>query len=145
MRVVIQRVKDALIVVDQKEIAKINTGIVCLLGIHKADNELKGAELAKKIANLRIFEDEQGKMNKSLMQINGEILVVSQFTLYADCTGGNRPSFTDAMEAKSAENLYQRFVKELQSLGVKTQTGVFGAKMEVKLNNYGPVTIVLEA
>lgn len=153
MRVVIQRVKDASIAVDQtrfdsarrEEITKINTGIVCLLGIHKSDNELNCGELAKKIVNLRIFEDEQGKMNKSLMQINGEILVVSQFTLYADCTGGNRPSFTDAMEAKSAENLYQRFVKELQSLGVKTQTGVFGAKMEVKLNNYGPVTIILEA
>jgi D-tyrosyl-tRNA(Tyr) deacylase len=145
MRLVIQRVKDALIIVDQKEIAKINTGVVCLLGIHKADNELNCTELAKKVVNLRIFEDEQGKMNKSIVQINGEILVVSQFTLYADCTDGHRPSFTDAMEAKSAENLYQRFVKELHSLGVKIQTGLFGAKMEVKLNNYGPVTIILEA
>lgn len=144
MRVVLQRVKDACVIVAGEEIAKISNGIFCLLGIHKSDNELKCAELAKKIVNLRIFEDEQGKMNKSLLQISGEILVVSQFTLYADCASGHRPSFADAMEAKTAENLYQRFIKELQYLGLKTQAGVFGAKMGVNLTNYGPVTIILE-
>lgn len=142
---VLQRVRDALVIVDEKEVAKIGRGFVCLLGIHKDDNESKCAELAKKISTLRIFEDEQGKMNLSIMQTHGEILVVSQFTLYADAAGGNRPSFTNAMESKSAEILYERFVSELRYLGCKTQTGVFGAKMEVKLNNHGPVTIIMEA
>jgi D-tyrosyl-tRNA(Tyr) deacylase len=145
MRVVLQRVKNASVIIDDKEVAKINSGLVCLVGIHKDDHELKCAELAKKISNLRIFEDGDGKMNLSVMQINGEILVVSQFTLYADSTGGNRPSFTQAMDAKSAQVLYERFTSELRYLGCKTQTGVFGAKMDVKLDNYGPVTIILEA
>jgi len=145
MKVVLQRVKDASVIVDGKEVAQINYGLLCLLGVHKEDNELKCGELAKKISNLRIFEDEQGKMNLSLMQTKGEILVVSQFTLYGDASGGNRPSFTEAMDWKSAQGLYERFVQELRYLGCKTQTGVFGAKMDIKLTNNGPVTIVLEA
>ncbi len=144
MRALLQRVKTASVVVDDKEVAKINSGLVCFLGIHKLDNELKCSELAKKICNLRIFEDEQGKMNLSLMQIKGEILVVSQFTLYADCSSGNRPSFTEAMSWDSARQLYERFIAELQYLGCKTKSGIFGAKMNVLLNNYGPVTIILE-
>jgi len=145
MKTVLQRVRNASVIIDNNEIAKIGSGFLCLLGIHKDDNELKCAELAKKISNLRIFEDEQGKMNLSIMQTKGEILVVSQFTLYADCASGNRPSFTEAMGAKLAQTLYERFVTELRYLGCKTETGVFGAKMDVKLDNYGPVTIILEA
>jgi D-tyrosyl-tRNA(Tyr) deacylase len=145
VKVVLQRVKNASVIIDNKEVAKISQGLVCLVGIHKNDNELKCGELAKKICNLRIFEDGNGKMNLSILQVNGEILAVSQFTLYADCTGGNRPSFTEAMEPKTAQVLYERFVSELRFLGCKTQTGVFGAKMNVQLINDGPVTIILEA
>jgi len=145
MKLVLQRVKNACVIVDKKEVAKINQGLVCLLGVHKNDNELKCAEMAKKMYNLRIFEDTNGKMNQSISQGSGEVLVVSQFTLYADCSGGNRPSFTEAMEPKQAQNLYERFVSELRYLGCKTQTGVFGAKMDVQLSNDGPVTIILEA
>lgn len=145
MRLVLQRVKNACVIIDNKEVAKINQGLLCLLGIHKADNEIKCSELAKKVSNLRIFEDANGKMNLSISQIQGELLVVSQFTLYADCSTGNRPSFTDAMEPKQAQVLYERFVSELRYAGCKTQTGVFGAKMNVQLNNDGPVTIILEA
>ncbi len=144
MRTVLQRVKYASVVVDDKEISQIKDGLLCLIGIHKNDNELKCAELAKKIVNLRIFEDEQGKMNRSLLQTHGEVLVVSQFTLYANCGDGNRPSFTEAMEAKTAESLYERFIQELRYLGCPVKTGVFGAKMDVKLDNYGPVTIILD-
>lgn len=145
MRTVLQRVKHASVVVDDKEISQIQQGLLCLIGIGKNDNELKCVELAKKIVNLRIFEDDKGKMNLSLEQIRGEILVVSQFTLYADCEEGNRPSFTNAMDAKTAESLYERFVQELRCLGCPVKTGVFGAKMDIKLDNYGPVTIILEA
>lgn len=144
MRAVLQRVTNASVSVDNKEVSAIKQGLLCLFGVHKDDNELKCAEMAKKVSNLRIFEDENGKMNLSLSQINGEILVVSQFTLYADCSLGNRPSFTNAMEPKQAQNLYERFIKELQYLGCKTKSGIFGAKMDVRLNNYGPVTIILE-
>jgi D-tyrosyl-tRNA(Tyr) deacylase len=145
MRLVLQRVKNACVIIDNREVAKINQGLLCLLGVHKTDNELKCAELAKKLYNLRIFEDANGKMNLSISQVSGEALVVSQFTLYADSSGGNRPSFTEAMEPKQAQNLYERFVSELRYLGCKTQTGVFGAKMDVQLSNDGPVTIILEA
>lgn len=144
MRALLQRVECASVKVDNKEVAKIDNGLVCFLGIHKSDNELKCAELAKKISNLRIFEDDQGKMNLSLMQIQAAVLVISQFTLYADCSSGNRPSFTEAMNWESAKKLYERFIAELQYLGCKTKSGVFGAKMNVLLNNYGPVTIMLE-
>lgn len=145
MRTVLQRVTSASVIVDNQEVSAIKHGILCLLGIHKDDNEFKCAELARKISNLRIFEDEQGKMNLSLLQVNGEILVVSQFTLYADCAGGNRPSFTNAMEPKRAQNLYERFIQEFQYLGCKIKSGIFGAKMDVRINNYGPVTIILDA
>ena len=139
-----QRVKSASVSIGDNEVASIKQGLLCFLGVHKDDNELKCAELAKKVSNLRIFEDGNGKMNLSLLQINSEILVVSQFTLYADCAGGNRPSFTDAMEPKQAQMLYERFINELRYFGCKTKAGVFGAKMEVRLNNDGPVTIILE-
>ncbi len=145
MRLVLQRVKNASVIIDNKPVAKINQGLLCFLGIHKNDNELKCSELAKKMYNLRIFEDDKGKMNLSISQVSGEALVVSQFTLYADCSGGNRPSFTEAMEPKQAQALYERFVNELRYLGCKTQTGAFGAKMDVQLSNDGPVTIILEA
>jgi D-tyrosyl-tRNA(Tyr) deacylase len=143
MKVVLQRVKGASVIIDDKEVAKINQGLLCFVGVHKNDNELKCAELAKKVCNLRIFEDGNGKMNLSVLQTNGEALVVSQFTLYADCAAGNRPSFSEAMEPKAAQALYERFVNELRYLGCKTQTGVFGAKMDVRLSNDGPVTIIL--
>lgn len=144
MKVVLQRVKGASVIVGGKEVAKINLGLLCFVGVHKNDNELKCAELARKVSNLRIFEDGNSKMNLSVLQANGEILVVSQFTLYADCAGGNRPSFSEAMEPKQAQLLYERFISELRYLGCKTQPGVFGAKMDIRLNNDGPVTIILE-
>jgi len=144
MKTVLQKVSSASVSVDNRQVSTINQGLLCLLGVHKDDNELKCAEMAKKINNLRIFEDKNGKMNLSINQINGEILVVSQFTLYANCAGGNRPSFTNAMEPVRAKSLYERFMSELQSLGVKTKAGIFGAKMNVNLVNNGPVTIILD-
>lgn len=145
MKVVLQRVKNASVIIDKKEVAKIHIGLLCFLAIHKNDTELKCTELARKISNLRIFEDGAGKMNLSVLQVNGELLVVSQFTLYADSAGGNRPSFSEAMEPKQAQALYERFINELRYIGCKTQSGIFGAKMDIQLNNDGPITIILEA
>lgn len=145
MRTVLQRVKNASVLVEGNEIAKINTGFLCFLGVHKDDQVEQCRELANKIAHLRVFEDNNGKMNLSIIQTKGEILVVSQFTLYADCEGGNRPSFSKAMEAQTAEQLYKQFVQALRDIGIPTQTGKFGAKMDVTLTNDGPVTIILEA
>ena len=144
MKVVIQRVKHAQVEVDKKIVGKINEGFLILLGISPNDTRKKADALVKKISNLRIFGDENGKMNLSIKDINGELLVISQFTLYADCSGGNRPSFINAAKPDFANELYEYFVKKCKEIIPIVETGVFGAHMEVSLLNNGPVTIELE-
>ena len=125
-------------------VSGIGKGFLLLVGIGPADDEALLIKAAHKVAGLRIFEDEAGKMNLDLKQIGGEILAVSQFTLYADCGKGHRPSFAAAAEPGKAEALFDRFVENLRELGFKVETGVFGRRMEVELVNWGPVTIILE-
>jgi D-tyrosyl-tRNA(Tyr) deacylase len=144
MRAVIQRVNYGQVNVDGQVVAKIGKGLVILLGIGPEDDAAKTAVLAKKIAQLRIFEDEQEKMNLSLLDIKGDAIVVSQFTLYADTRRGNRPSFTDAAKPDLASPLVDQFIEEMKKLGIPTQSGVFGAYMKVALENDGPVTICIE-
>lgn len=146
MKAVIQRVKYATVKVDNKIIGECKQGFMILLGVIDGDTENDADKLIKKIPVLRIFEDENGKMNKSLLDIDGEILVVSQFTLAADCSHGRRPSFTASAPPDIANELYEYFVGELKIAGVKSvQTGEFGADMAVELLNDGPVTIVLDS
>ena len=145
MRAVLQRVNFGQVRVDGQTIASIKQGLVILLGVGPDDNAMKTAALAKKIAQLRIFEDDQGKMNLSLLDVGGEAIVVSQFTLYADTRKGNRPSFVNAAPPSLARPVVDKFIQELQQLGVPTQSGEFGAHMLVGLENDGPVTILLEA
>ena len=144
MRVLIQRVSKASVTVDDKVISQIGKGLIVLLGVGHADGEQQVAFLAEKIANLRIFEDEQGKTNLSILDVKGEALVVSQFTLYADTRKGRRPSFIDAALPEAAEPLVNQFAELLRARGVPTQTGQFGAHMLVEIHNDGPVTIWLE-
>lgn len=143
MKVLIQRVTQAQIKVKKKIVGQIGPGFLVFLGIGQKDNAEKIPWLAKKVAQLRIMSDKQGKMNKSLADVKGEILVVSQFTLYADCSQGNRPSFVKAAAPK-AEELYNLFIKELKSYGLPIKSGVFGALMEINLTNDGPVTIIID-
>jgi D-tyrosyl-tRNA(Tyr) deacylase len=145
MRIVLQRVKAGRVSVAGHAIAEIGRGVVILLGIGPADGEQQARLLAEKVANLRIFEDAQGKMNLSLLDCGGEAIVVSQFTLYADTRKGRRPSFTDAALPEIARLLVERFAELLRALGVPTQTGEFGAHMLVEIANDGPVTIWLDA
>jgi D-tyrosyl-tRNA(Tyr) deacylase len=144
MRVVIQRVSSGRVSVDGHTVAEIGPGVVILLGIGPEDGEQQAKYLAEKIANLRIFEDQQGKMNLSLLDVSGEAIVVSQFTLYADTRKGRRPSFINAAPPKIAEPLVERFAELLRTMGVETQTGAFGAHMQVDIANHGPVTIWIE-
>jgi D-tyrosyl-tRNA(Tyr) deacylase len=145
MRIVLQRVKAGGVLVAGHTVAQIETGFVILLGIGPGDGEAQARTLAEKIANLRIFEDEQGKMNRSILEVGGKAIVVSQFTLYADTRKGRRPSFTDAALPNEARPLVERFAELLNELGVPTQTGEFGTHMLVEIANDGPVTIWLEA
>ena len=145
MRLVLQRVSSGKVSVDGNIIACIGHGLVILLGIAPGDGETQARFLAEKVAHLRIFEDEAGKMNRSLLDSGGEAIVVSQFTLYADTRKGRRPSFTDAALPETARPLVERFAALLRELGVPTQTGEFGAHMSVEIANDGPVTIILEA
>jgi D-tyrosyl-tRNA(Tyr) deacylase len=145
MRLVLQRVKSGSVLVAGHAVAEIGNGLVILLGIGPGDGEEQARSLSEKITNLRIFEDEQGKMNRSLLEVGGQAIVVSQFTLYADARKGRRPSFTGAALPEVARPLVERFAELLREQGVPTQTGEFGAHMLVEIENDGPVTIWLEA
>ena len=144
MRALLQRVSKASVTVEDQVISAIGRGLVVLLGIGHGDGDEQVSFLTEKIANLRIFEDEQGKTNLSLLDVRGEAIVVSQFTLYADTRKGRRPSFTDAAFPEAAEPLVDRFVEKLRGQGVPTQSGQFGAHMSVEIHNDGPVTVWLE-
>lgn len=144
MRVLLQRVSKASVRVEGQTISDIGKGLLILLGVGHGDGEEQAKFLAEKIANLRIFEDEQGKTNLSVLDVKGEAIVVSQFTLYANARKGRRPSFTDAALPEVAAPLVDRFAELLRGQGVPTQTGKFGAHMEVEIHNNGPVTIWLE-
>ena len=144
MRLLIQRVSQASVTVEQQTISKIGKGLLILLGVGHGDGEEQAAFLAEKTANLRIFEDDQGKTNLSVLDVKGEVIVVSQFTLYADTRKGRRPSFIDAALPDVAAPLVERFIELLRSHGVPTQSGQFGAHMHVEIHNDGPVTIWLE-
>ena len=145
MRAVVQRVARAAVVVFQERRGAIGPGLLVLLGIRAGDGEKDAIFLAKKIAHLRVIEDEAGKFNRSLLEVQGEALVVPQFTLYGDCRKGRRPSFIQAAQPPLAERLYEGFVEALRAEGVPTKTGVFGARMDVELTNQGPVTLLLES
>lgn len=144
MRAVIQRVSRAEVNVAGQPIARIGPGLCVFLGIGKDDGPSNADHLAEKIKNLRIFEDENGKMNRSVEEVQEEVLVVSQFTLYGDCRKGNRPSFSDAAPPDLAEKLYDYFVQRLRNAGLKVETGQFKARMDVTLTNNGPVTFFVE-
>jgi D-tyrosyl-tRNA(Tyr) deacylase len=145
VRAVVQRVKQAFVTVDEEEIGRTGLGFLILLGVGKGDGPADSAWLAEKIAGLRVFEDDQGKMNRGLMDVGGGALVVSQFTLWADCRKGRRPSFIDAAGPDQAQPLYLDFIRRLEALGVPTAAGRFGAMMHVHLINDGPVTLILES
>jgi D-tyrosyl-tRNA(Tyr) deacylase len=145
MRAVVQRVSKARVVVDGQATGEIGAGMVILLGVGKNDTPAAAAYLAEKVATLRIFADEAGKMNRSLVDVGGAALVVSQFTLYGDARGQRRPSFIHAAPPELGKQLYEEFVKALRALGIRVETGVFQAYMSVELANDGPVTILLDS
>ena len=145
MRIVAQRVQHASVEIDTKTVCAIKNGILVFLGIKIGDTRKDADYLIRKIINLRMFADEHGKMNKSLQDNAYEMMVISQFTLYGDCTKGRRPSFTGAMEPKEAEKLYDYFVNTLRSNKIDVKTGVFGANMNISLINNGPVTFIIES
>lgn len=145
MKAVVQRVKKTTLTVDGQLISKIHFGLTVFLGVKTGDEQANADYLAKKIANLRIFEDENGKMNLSVQDVKGEILLVSQFTLYGDASRGNRPSFSLAARPETAQPLYEYTAQKLREYGIPVQTGVFGADMKIEQLNDGPVTILLES
>lgn len=142
---ILQRVKEAKVTVEDKVVGQIQKGIVLLVGAKIGDTEDDAKYLADKCANLRIFEDQDKKMNLSAKDIGAEVLVISQFTLYGDTSRGRRPSFTDALKPALAEKLYCRFIDEIKTQGLKTESGIFGAKMLVQIFNWGPVTFILDS
>jgi D-tyrosyl-tRNA(Tyr) deacylase len=144
VRALVQRVRRASVTVDDRVVGAIGPGVVVLVGVTHGDTEAEAEWLARKVAGLRIFEDAEGRMNAGLLDVGGEALVVSQFTLYADARKGRRPSFTDAAPPQVAEPLVAHFAHALAQAGVAVQTGAFGAHMLVKIHNDGPVTILLE-
>ncbi len=145
MKLVIQRVKQASVTVDGNGVSKIGHGLLVLAGVSHRDTPFDARHLARKTARLRIFADEDGKMNRSVQEVGGSVLAVSQFTLYGDGTRGNRPSFIDAARPEQGEILFNEYVGALAELGVPGKTGVFGADMQVELLNDGPVTLLLES
>lgn len=144
MKFVVQRVKSAQVNVDNNTVGKIDNGFLVLIGITHTDTKEIADYLVKKLINLRIFEDKNGKMNLSLNDVKGSLLLVSQFTLYADCSGGNRPSFIEAAKPDFANELYEYIINECEKKVDKVETGIFGADMKVSLINDGPVTIILK-
>ena len=144
MKVLIQRVKKASVTIDKELYSSIDKGILAFVGIEKGDTIEQVEKMSKKITNLRIFPDENDKMNKSIIDINGEMLIVSQFTLCGDCKKGTRPSFDKSASPEIANELYESFISEIKKFGIKTGTGKFGAMMDVELINDGPVTFMLE-
>ena len=144
MRAVIQRVSQAQVTVDGETVGRIGRGLLVLLGVRKGDGPEEARYLARKVANLRIFQDQAGKMNLSAIDVGAEVLVVSQFTLYGDCSKGRRPGFDRAAPPETAEKLYRLFAEELASLGLETAQGRFAAMMQVHLVNDGPVTLLLD-
>jgi D-aminoacyl-tRNA deacylase len=145
MRALLQRVSRASVTVDEQVVGQIGQGLLVLLGVGQDDSEVQVKTLADKIAHLRIFGDDEGKMNRSLLDIGGEVLVISQFTLYANTRRGRRPSFTDAAPPALAEPLVERFKDALASFGLPVASGVFGAYMTIDLRNEGPVTVLLDS
>lgn len=146
MKAVVQRVESASVTVKDVLVGSINTGFLVLLGVRNGDTVADALYLARKVANLRVFEDAQGKMNLSLKEVSGAILSVSQFTLYGDASGGNRPSFTEAAPGEIAQPLFDEFNKALiEKYNIKVETGLFGSDMRIKLVNSGPVTIIIES
>ncbi len=145
MRLLVQRVKGASVTVEEKQVGKIDKGFLILVGVGPEDDEAICSKMAQKVVQMRVFEDADGKMNKSVTDIGGSFLAVSQFTLYADCRKGNRPSFTGACPPGRANELYEFFCGEAEKLGVKVERGIFGADMQVALVNDGPVTIMLDS
>jgi D-aminoacyl-tRNA deacylase len=145
MRALIQRVSRARVTVDEKVVGEIGRGMLVLLGVGMGDGEAQVKALADKIVHLRIFEDDEGKMNRSILEVGGQVLVVSQFTLYADIRRGRRPSFTDAAPPSLAEPLVERFKSAIAAHGLTVADGIFGAYMEVELLNNGPVTIWMDS
>lgn len=144
MKLVIQRVKEARVDVENKIVGKIGKGFLVLVGVSHNDTKAEADYLVKKLCNLRVFEDDNEKMNLALKDVNGELLIVSQFTLYADTSNGNRPSFVQAARPEQANKLYQYFCQKCQENGIKVEKGIFGANMQVSLINDGPVTIIIE-
>jgi D-tyrosyl-tRNA(Tyr) deacylase len=145
MRVLIQRVASSSVSVDGREIARIGRGFNVLAGVNVNDGQKDAVFLAQKILNLRIFEDEEGKFNKSILEVGGDILVVSQFTLYADCDKGRRPSFTSAARPEQAQVIIDVLVEKLRESGLRVESGIFGAHMVVEIVNDGPVTVILDS
>lgn len=145
MRLLVQRVKEAKVAVGGAEIGKIGAGLCLFLGVAKNDGEESAAYLAGKIAGMRIFADESGKLNRSVAESGGEVLVVSEFTLYGDCSKGRRPSFSQAAAPEEARRLYECFVRKLKALGLAVATGRFQTEMEVTIVNDGPVTFILDS
>ena len=144
MRLLVQRVLNSNVKVDGKVVGEINKGYMVLLGVTHDDDKEKADYLVNKLLNLRVFEDENGKMNLNIKQVGGELLIISQFTLYGNTKDGNRPSFTDAAKPDKANELYEYFIEKCKKENIKTEAGIFGADMKVSLVNDGPVTVLLE-
>ncbi|OZM57823.1 D-tyrosyl-tRNA(Tyr) deacylase [Lottiidibacillus patelloidae] len=144
MKVLVQRAKDAKVIVNEEIVGQIDHGVMLLVGITHNDDEAVLNYVVDKVANLRIFEDNQGKMNHSLIDVNGKVLSISQFTLYGDCRKGRRPNYMNAAKPEIAEELYDMFNKKLSEKGIQVETGSFGAMMDVQFTNVGPVTLMIE-